>query len=250
MTACVPLTQIGGSSYHSSTLTIGGFKSPTYATNSSFPYFTLSSTQLNYVESSSDTVVDYLSPIFKLIATSFVRYRVLKLKFIYEPQSATDIKDRLVFAYANDPAHPMVQQSNLTATQANLLALSDSVAFAPWRSWSLDVSSEVKQDLLYTYNQTTTSTLDNRFNMFGAMGCVPSLQPTSETVGVVYGILYAQIQFEFIEFCPLIQGFTASTYRELNRAGYQKPCDNVECKRCTKCCITKTPLTKGFPHDD
>jgi hypothetical protein len=195
-------------------------------------------------------VVDYLSPIFKLIATAFVRYRVLQLKFIYEPQSATDIKDRLIFAYANDPLHPMIRQSESTATQANLLALSDSVAFAPWRSWSLDVSSEVKQDLLYTYDQASTQTTDDRFHFFGAMGCLASVNPTTATVSPVYGILYAKLQFELVEFCPLIEGFTASTFKKLERSGYQKPCHNVDCKKCTKKCIEKAPYTKGFNHDD
>jgi len=235
LTACVPMFQICGNGYNAGNLFKGGFIVGS-GPSAGFPYATLSSTEGHYV-TTADTVVEYISPIFKLISTAFVRYRILKLRFIYEPQSATTIQDRLVFAYANDPEHPLLKQTKADAEQANLLALSDSVAFAPWRSWELDVSSEVKQDLLYTYNQASTSITDNRFNMFGSIGCLASVEPSTDTEPPVYGILYSEITFEFLEFCPLVTGFTPSTLNNLKLLGYKKCCNDSGCKRCTKECI-------------
>lgn len=207
MTACVPLYQICSNSFDTITSYRGGFTQSGLAT-ANFPYVGLSCNGGHYIVGTTDSLVNYLSPVFQLLSNVFTRYRVLKCKFIYEPQSATTVADRLVFAYANDPQHPLVQQAQATATQSKLLACQDSVAFMPWRSWELDVSSNVKQDLLYTYNQSTTTSADNRFNMFGSMGCVPSVTYTSTQLPIIYGILYAELTFEFIEFCPLLTSFT------------------------------------------
>jgi hypothetical protein len=232
MTACIPLYQIN-SNYYSGSLVKGGLSlTPT----NSFPMATLTATGGYYTAGGTDSARDFISPVFKLIGNSFVRYRITQCKFCYEPQSATDIKDRLVFAYANDPEHPMIKLTPANMTQDNLLALSDSVAFAPWRSWEMDVSKEINQNLLYTYNQDTTGESDNRFNMFGAIGCIASVEPTETTAMTIYGILYGCFTIEFVEFCPLLQGFTPSVLNQVKKLGYSKPCSDPECKRCTKQC--------------
>jgi hypothetical protein len=91
-----------------------------------------------------------------------------------------------------------------------MLALEDSVAFAPWTAWEMDISQSVKQDLLYTYNADTTSLLDNRFSKFGIIGCIASNEPSTLTAVKVYGILYGDFEFDFYEYCPTISSFTAS----------------------------------------
>jgi hypothetical protein len=246
MEACVPLYQITGNSYASSTLAKGGLKDNG---TGNWPYIRLSSVG-GISGISADTERPYISPIFELIATAFVRYKIEKLTFVYEPQSATTVQDRLVFSYANDPSHPLITNvSTASANQENLLALSDSVAFAPWRSWSLDVSSEVKQDLLYTYNQSTTSVTDNRFTMFGSIGCVASVEPTTDTTAPVYGILYAKIVFEFIEFCPLITGFTPTMFKRIKAKGFRARCCHEDCKSCTKPCKAESTIAENNCQD-
>jgi hypothetical protein len=230
MTACIPLYQICSNGRASSANTYGsliGYGSAGY------PKMMLSSTEGHTIISSDDVLVNYISPVFKLIAKAFVRYRVDSCEFLYEPQSTATVEDRLVFAYASDPLHPRIMANTPSnSNQANLLALSDSIAFMPWKSWVMDVSSEVKQDLLYTFNQSL-GVSDNRFNMFGCIGCVSSTLFEGTTVAPrIYGILYARLTFEFVEFCPLISGFTPSLERKDERDDdeFHRTCDSCRLK--------------------
>jgi len=240
MSCCIPLYQICSNSYAASNLNIGGL-----SRDSSTNFASVSIGALGGTESDSTTDVNqlYLSPVLQLQGSSFVRYAMTKCMFVYEPQSPTTVSDRLVFAYANDPDHPMINPDGTIPSQATLLALSDSVAFAPWRSWSLDVSKTVRQDLLYTSPDSTNPDL-NRFSYFGAIGCVPSIEPTSNTPVTVYGILYGCFEIEFREFCPLIQGFTPSTLTRIKSSGYTKRCSDPKCKACVKLCLNKATTLK------
>lgn len=218
---------------------MGGFLNADIATTGNVINVELSSTGGETIGLiGSETIFDYISPVFKLLGNCFVRYQIKGLKFIYEPQSTTTVEDRLVFAYANDPNHPMIGPGS---SQANLLALSDSVAFAPWKGWSLDVTTEVSQNLLYTAS-LTNSPLDDRFIKFGAIGCLGTFVPTVITTPTVYGILYARLTIEFREFCPLLVGFTPTLSSALpirpvkEKAGKVKvkeidpaPCESKKC---------------------
>lgn len=149
----------------------------------------------------------YLSPVFDLMANNFVRYRVQGVRFCYEPQSTTVVEDRLVFAFAEDAIHPLIVTD--TPSESHLLALSDSVAFAPWRSWEMDVSHVVRtNNLLYCYpteSSLVSRNIERRFSSFGSIGCIATVTPgTLQTEPKIYGILYAEFDFEFIEFCPII----------------------------------------------
>lgn len=141
----------------------------------------------------------FTSPVWDLIGSAFTRYRVNKLVFHYEPQSATTNGERLVFAFARDPDHPLLWTA--TPSSANNLSVSDSVAFMPWRAWSLDVSKEMDNTLYYTYdfNASTTSATD-RFSNFGVISCVTS-GPTDSNDPC--GVLYMETEIEFLEFCPI-----------------------------------------------
>lgn len=238
---CIPLYQICSSSYAGSTLTIGGLSRDS---STNFASVKLGATGGVDNSSTTDVVQFYLSPVLQLQGTSFVRYAIKKLQFIYEPQSPTTISDRMIFAYANDPEHPMIQPNGDIPTQASLLALSDSVAFAPWRSWSLDVTKSVSQNLLYTSNDSNAES-DNRFTYFGAIGCVPSVEPSSTTPVTVYGILYGCIEIEFREFCPLIEGFTPSTLSLIKKQRFRKLCSNPECKACSRECAKNSAQKVG-----
>lgn len=145
----------------------------------------------------------FLSPIWDLIGTAFVRYRVTKLCFHYEPQSSATAAGRLIFAFAEDPAHPLMWDE--TPTQSELLALADSVAFMPWKSWSLDVTKTLSKELLYTRMTTTDDPSGNQngLNRFGGFGSIACLTDLTAGTAIKGGILYMETEIEFIEFCPI-----------------------------------------------
>lgn len=144
---------------------------------------------------------DFVSPIFDLIASAFVRYRVTRLVFHYEPQSSATTSERMVFAFAADPLHPILWNSTVP-NQTSLLAVADSVAFAPWRAWSMDVTYRLGNTFLYTFadSSTTVGTFTERFNDFGVISCITS-SVSGSTADC--GILYGEIEVEFEEFCPI-----------------------------------------------
>lgn len=235
--ATIPLYQVC-SGWTSGILTIpGGFVSTADPTTLIPPE---TSVQLGIgigLHSNNQLTFPYLSPAVSLISNAFTRYRMRKLQFIYEPQSSTIVQDRTVFAYAEDPRHPLFYAPNDASqlSSGKLLALSDSIAFAPWRSWSLDVSKSVTQNLMYTAIVDTSPYLgqpqlsDQRFSMFGTIGCVTS--NTTYTGPVIYGILYARMEVDLVEFCPIVQ--TA-----IVPLGGQKSddCDDKTCPRCSRMC--------------
>ena len=238
----VPLYQVN-SNYHDGSSMIRGGLSRT--TTDSFPYVALGATAGYYAGGGTDTEKAYLSPALDNMGSNFVRYSMVQCRFLYEPQSSTATSDRLIFAFASDPEHPNIKGTPATASQSKLLALQDSVAFAPWRSWELDISQSLRslsKDPLYTYNQDTQE-YDNRFMSFGAIGCVPSVEPSSTTPMTVYGILYSDFIIDFIEMDPtnttgpsLIQP-SAKFLKELKKAGWIRKCSEKDCKACSKLCI-------------
>jgi hypothetical protein len=139
---------------------------------------------------------DYTSPVFDLIASAFVRYKVTKLVFHYEPQASATTDERLVFAFAADPKHPILV--SFLTTQSGLLSVADSVAFAPWRAWSMDVSYRLNDQLLYTYEGSGTNP---RLSDFGGMALLTS--SVSQPAGLICGVLYAEMIVELDEFCPI-----------------------------------------------
>jgi hypothetical protein len=157
----------------------------------------------------------WYSPIWDLIASAFTRYKVKKLCFHYRPQSTATSTDRFIFAFAPDPAHPLLASSYTTAanaapTDADLLACADSVPFAPWVEWSLDVTRSLDQDYLHYVDNMIgegtgiTSGIDPaqaRTIGFGVISCVCSTGGSGATLP--YGVLYMESEIEFSEFCPV-----------------------------------------------
>lgn len=178
------------------------------------------------------TLDDFTSPVFDLIASAFVRYRVNKLIFHYEPQSAATATERLVFAFAEDPLHPVLWNATVP-TQNSLLALSDSIAFAPWRSWSMDVTENLNQTLFYTHTDpsTTVAEFSERFSDFGVISCLTnSIGGTATTCGV----LYMEIDLDLEEFCPISTTRPAMVKRLKSKLNaielrpYRKPEEEVD----------------------
>jgi hypothetical protein len=187
------------------------------------------SAQLNLTEpatlSSAGTkvIADYTSPVFDLISSCFVRYRLNKLVFHYEPQAAATTSERLVFAFAQDPVHPVLWNATVP-TQNELLALSDSIAFAPWRAWSMDCTSSVADTLMYTFTEDSTvvGSFVERFSDFGVISCVSN---TGSGVTTSCGVLYMEADIELLEFCPISLVSPASAKRLSFRlsSSVQKP---------------------------
>lgn len=148
------------------------------------------------------SIDQFISPVFDLISSAFVRYKVNRLIFHYEPQSSATNGERLVFAFAEDPVHPVLWNSTVPTT-TDLLALADSIAFMPWRGWSMDVSDTLNDTLYYTYADptTTVSNVTERFSDFGVLSCVGAT--ASQGAVAKCGVLYMEIDFELIEFCPI-----------------------------------------------
>jgi hypothetical protein len=179
---------------------------------------------------------EFISPVFDLIGSSFTRYRIKKLIFHYTPQATTVVEGRAVFAYADDPAHPILmkhlrQEESLLGSEialtadpplsSDLLILGDSFAFAPWVPWTMNVSKKVRQNELYTAIRTANNPPDanykpnftndevsgwcasQRESAFGAVGCSAFTTDAGPYVG---GIIWIEASFEFIEFCPVVEG--------------------------------------------
>lgn len=161
--------------------------------------------QYGYTVAGASTQNPFLSPEPDLLTSSFTRFRATSLRFRYEPQSGTDTQEQSVFAFAADPAHPLINTTS--GTQAKLLSVADSIPFAPWRAWELDVSRSLDKNVwlwtsdLLTAGSTTNDQLE-RLNALGCIGCIASIAGTAGT-GDVFGVLYMDITVEYKEFCPI-----------------------------------------------
>lgn len=145
----------------------------------------------------------FITPIFDLIASAFVRYRLKRLAFHYEPQAAATDAEQMVFAFAADPVHPVLWNSTIP-TADSMLALADSRAFMPWEPWTMDVTSRVDtKTIMYTYSDpaTTVGTFSERFSDFGVISCTGA--KLSQGAVASGGVLYMETEIELMEFCPI-----------------------------------------------
>lgn len=164
----------------------------------------------------------WISPVTELISAAFTRYRCKRLRFHYRPQSPTTTTARLIFAFASDPAHPLILTTSPSVPQ--LEAVADSLPFAPWTEWTMDVSKSLDADnWKYVQGNGSTPTTDvdliNRFSDFGVIGC---LADTVGSANVVFGALYVEFELEFKEFCPITitaPTLSAEKHPKLKRSG-------------------------------
>jgi len=183
------------SQFTSSTCTVGPYEMGAAITT------TMLSTD-GSVGAQTEAAANWISPHVPLMALAFDRYRATSLAFHYEPQATATAADRLVFAWTDDPAHPFLGVNQTSpVTQLNCLVTKDSVAFMPWKPWSLRVP--VAPDMRFMYNDATvgSETGTSRFFEMGAMSCVGSAAPSA----TIYGVLYAEMVLEFYDPVPIIQ---------------------------------------------
>jgi len=156
--------------------------------------------------------VDWINPVWELISAAFVRYKVTSMKFHYMPQSASTVSDQLVFAFANDPLHPLIGLLGGVdgeLTNEVLLALADSIPFMPWREWELDVSDSLRLDQpFYVAENISVANLSDgllayseqlRLSQAGVFACTNA----GTTVANTYGVIYLESDIELMEFCPV-----------------------------------------------
>jgi hypothetical protein len=148
------------------------------------------------------TTAGYLTPVFDLLGSAFVRYKVNKVVFHYEPQASATDSQRLVFAFAADPLHPVLWNATVP-DQGDLLSLADSIAFMPWRAWSMDVTDRIQDKELFTYSDASTTVTEfvERFSDFGVISCVTS--SGGQVADAKCGVLYMETDIELQEFCPI-----------------------------------------------
>jgi hypothetical protein len=148
----------------------------------------------------------FVSQALDLLGSAFTRYKAKKLKFHYRPQSGTNSTQQLVFAFAADPVHPLIGAASTVVTAQGLESLADSIPFAPWAPWDMDVSSKLDPvPWLYTDSNSiadgATPSETSRFDSFGSIGCFAATAST--TTAANYGVLYMSFDMDFKEFCPI-----------------------------------------------
>lgn len=205
--SCVPLCEIGNDPF------LNGFyiqspagAGPALAANLN-PYEMPLAAQAITGPSIASFQGSWISPHIPLLALAFDRYAVVSLEFCYEPQSTATTADRLVFAWTDDPSHPFLSadsmvESSTVPSQLELLVTQDSVAFMPWKSWTLRVPVSTDERFMYPVLSTPSA----RFSDFGCMTCVAS---ATVTEAVQYGILYCSMVIDFLDPVPIVQSVNA-----------------------------------------
>jgi hypothetical protein len=226
----VPLCEIGNDGQYLNGFYLQGSGSnpPAYATTGDLNPYEISLSTTNFTTFSTQTS-SWISPHLPLMSLAFDRYRVASLEFVYEPQSTAVISDRLVFAWTDDPSHPFLsaEGQNVTATTASqlqALVTTDSVAFMPWKSWTLKVP--VSSEPRFMYAPETTSDL-NRFYSFGSMTCVASTSSVTP-VAAIYGILYVRLVIDLFDPVPIVS--SVSTLVESLHAARRQHARVTKCR--------------------
>jgi len=246
VSATVPIAQIGDSgtynngfqimsgttAYSASSMCMSVLGFPVFSVNASSPV--------------AGTVGSFVSPHIPLLALAFDKYSVRRLAFHCEPQAATSVSDRLVFSWTEDAAHPFLGPINTDTqaaqipTQLDLLVTKDSVAFAPWRPWSLPVPVDSTPRFTFTAGDNGTQVAaELRLSTIGALSCVSSAGSAA-----TYGILYASMEVDLIDPVPLFQTVNLPSLLSLMRA--QRKAANLSSRRVT----FDSKEEKGVGEDD
>jgi hypothetical protein len=147
----------------------------------------------------------WISPHVPLLALAFDRYAVSSVEWHYEPQATATVSDRLVFAWTDDPSHPFLSAqgaaaASATPSQLDLLVTKDSVAFMPWRDWSMKVPVARDARFMYDMAGATVQGQFERFFSFGSCSCVGSAAPSA----IIYGVLYVSIVVDLFDPVPIV----------------------------------------------
>jgi len=210
--ACLPICQIGTDLFTNGlVLTTGAGTSAPAGFAFLNPQF-LPGYQKDAADPPTGVNGRWLAPQVSLISQAFDKYHVRAMEFIYEPQSTTATADRLVFAYSEDPRHPILGGAAATTvpSQTDLLITPDSVAFAPWTPWTLRVPVE-NTDEYYIAPQDQ----NQRLSYHGLIAC----RSTTVAAAVTYGVLYCRLLYEFVDPVPVVNTVVPSSLGNFPREG-------------------------------
>jgi hypothetical protein len=217
VSATVPICEIGNDAFNNGLFVQGsGTNAAQSSTTCSLAPYEMVSTQ-NATSVPNFFLSNWISPHVPLLAVAFDRYRAVSLQFHYEPQSAATVADRLVFAWTDDPGHPFLSTAgsfiaDATPTQLQLLVTKDSVAFMPWKDWSLTVPVATDMRFLNLPSADLGSgdldldTAESRLALFGSMSCVGSAAPST---AIQYGVLYATLVLDLFDPVPIVSSVNA-----------------------------------------
>jgi hypothetical protein len=167
------------------------------------------------------------SPHLGLQALSFSKYRVKKLGFGYQPQGQTFQEDaatlgesRLRFCFTADPTHPVLGTLGYRGTgiiaYELLTETPNSVQFAEWNAWNLDIADFNTDWLEINYPRFAPATLPTdtgttalmRQTFFGAASLYDSYGTYTNTrVNMVHGQLWQHGVMEFTDPSPLLTSY-------------------------------------------
>lgn len=236
--ARLPLISVCGAT--ESSYPTGGIRSP--SSNTALNFLLLSPRDLVNVGALGDYHLPWINPVLPLMSSAFTRYRINKLVFEYMPQVEATRRGRLVFAYADDPVHPLLYSNSTDDHESRCLAVSDSIAFAAWTNWTLDVSKNVRNNILYVadpYSAIGTEQT-NRFSHFGIINIYTSPEAGVATTPEEFGILYVDIEVELMEFCPIARTVSStavdSTEKTVNIDGKDVEKKTETCRHGKKGC--------------
>jgi len=151
------------------------------------------------------TPAPFQSPVLQLLGGLFTRYRVNRLKFLYHPAAPTSGASvvPMFFAYSSDPAHELSQDGSILV--ADPLNLPNSLEFAPWLPWEMDVTKDLPVRDLYTQGEAGTS-FSNIDIVQLRQSCVGGIFLTGTSNGTTtassIGELYLEIDLTFEDICP------------------------------------------------
>jgi hypothetical protein len=161
------------------------------------------------------------SPILKLLGLLFTKYRVVAAKLHHAAALPTDDPAKYTFAFSSDPMHPLLWTATADRpSSANLQAMDDSVVFAGWDSWSLDVTHALRaEEWLYTSHASATSgvflatneAIQPRFTDFGTISCTYDQPRSGGSYPQRTGMIYLEAEVEFDQFAPLVSTVTGSS---------------------------------------
>lgn len=143
-----------------------------------------------------------LCPQLSRQVSCFSRYRLTKLRFIYDPIGSTASAVRLAFAYSNDPLSPAFYSAlgfDYTAYNS-LLTIPGSRAFSPWMGWSQNVAVDDNWKYVDNSASDTIAAANVRQEAYGVIMCLADSNPGTD---YTYGILSIDFSIDLLDPCPL-----------------------------------------------
>lgn len=152
---------------------------------------------------------DYIDYSVYYLASMFARWNYASMEFVYSPQCATSLSDKLMFAFSRNTNDPAITQGSASDTRLRALTSEKySKAFAPWEPWTLKIDA----------NDIKSGNRDFMTSIPGSLDTVAKVEWTQELNGVftvlgpqqtvaapaAYGTLWIRARINLFDFGPNI----------------------------------------------